>query len=241
MPLDGLIPMAEEIIVAKEKKIKAKAHFNFIIPEEIKVPKTQSEKIFNIGKNNKYSVNEKSPSLLNQSILKAKSDISKADSNIDSIKANKTKERSNYMKKKDEKFISDKKFMDELDKMTVQETNTLLQNIKDVYKFISFTIKICHRKENTFNKDMNSRLIYYEGLSDMLYLHSCTQIYFKHNDAYGKQVESNESIFIRDRDVNVYEGDVNNKNLDEKIHTGCKIYDKMYIWGQLVGWFKQTV
>jgi phage terminase large subunit GpA-like protein len=29
--------------------------------------------------------------------------------------------------------------------------------------------------------------------------------------------------------------------LEDTIHSGEKIYEKNYIWGQLIGWFKQTV
>lgn len=228
-------------LTEKEKKIKGKTDVKITVPEEIKEPIPKSEKIFNIGKNNKGIANVEYSIKQNHSILKAKSEDPKAYLCNDSIGANKPKERSNNIKKIDEKFLNDKKFSDELEKMNPQERNILLQNIKDVLKFISLVIKLCHYREKTINKDENSKLIYYEGLADMLYLHSCTQIYFKHNDAYGKQVESNESISIRDRDVKTYEDDVNNKHLDEKIHTGCKIYEKMYIWGQLVGWFKQTV
>jgi len=223
------------------KKSKAKAETHFIIPEEIKETNAKADKIFNIGKNNKNHVNEVSSSIKEQHILKSESDNSKAVNIIDLNIPNKPNETISYLKSKEKKFISDNKFLNDLDKMNDQEANILLQNIKDVYKFISLITKICHHKEIAFNKDENSKLIYFEGLSDMLYLHSCTQIYFKHNDAYGKQMESNETISIRDRDVKVYQDDVNNKHLDEKIHTGCKIYDKIYIWGQLVGWFKQTV
>ena len=72
----------------------------------------------------------------------------------------------------------------------------------------------------------------------MIFLHSSIEIYFKYNEAYDKPVYSDE-IYIRERDVNV--ADEKKNDLDSHICTGKKTYDKMYIWGQLAGWYKQTV
>lgn len=224
-------------LVEKEKKMKANnKKDNLTSSTEIKQYTIKAEKIFKIGKSDKNKIIRKS-SYESQNKKNTFDDIKNNESKINFENKGKTL----YVKKRCQKILIDKKFLEDLDNMDLKEANILLQNIKEVFKFISLIMKICHFKEINQNDDKNTKLIYYEGLSDMLYLHSCTQIYFKHNEAYGKQVESKEKISIRDRDVKVYEDDVNNEYLDENIHTGSKIYDKMYIWGQLVGWFKQTV
>lgn len=139
--------------------------------------------------------------------------------------------------------------------MSNEEAAKILIKIRECLKFISLVFKICDLKEGlyansskTFEKEYNNspsdtkpdKLVFYQGLSDMIYLHSCIEFYFRNNKAYDKQVNSCE-IFIRERDVNIAANEENNKNLDSNIYSGQKKYDRMYIWGQLVGWFKQTV
>jgi hypothetical protein len=81
-----------------------------------------------------------------------------------------------------------------------------------------------------------SDLIFFEGLADILLLHANTLTLFKHSKHYNKSVKSAE-VGIRNRDIqcNV------DKDLDSFYCKGFKEYDRFYIWGQLVGWFKQTV
>jgi len=91
--------------------------------------------------------------------------------------------------------------------------------------------------------DQSKQFLCYSALSDMLFLLSKTSTFFNHNNKY-KSVES-INIQIRKRDIN--SSTVNNTNhlskeeLDKSVANGKKSYDKFYIWGQLIGWFKQTV
>jgi len=234
-------------IIKKQKIIKPIIP-NIEIKKEEKIilnDKAYMDMIFKISKNNKLLKKKIKLRELNLH-SKYSNDKNKNYDNFSNkkffdVSQNKLKPNYNYIKKKDVIYSNDKKFLDDLDEMDNGECNKLLQKIKNFYKFVSFVFKICHHKEKNFNNYPNCKFVYYEGLSDLLYMHSCTQIYFKHNDgAYDKQVNSCE-IVIRDRDVNVYEDEDANNNLDKNIHTGSKKYEKMYIWGQLVGWFKQTV
>jgi len=234
--------------IIKKEKIIAPSHSTILkIKQEKKANKKNSsvEKIFKISKNNLNSHiknpinNNKYNNQQNKEKIKSGENYFLKDLNKNSN--NKQKTNNSYIKKRDVIYTKDEKFLENLKEMKNEEANKLLHKIKNLFKFISFVFKVCHYKEINFNKDPNSKFVYYEGLSDLLYMHSCTQIYFMHNDgAYDKQVNSCE-IVIRDRDVNVYENEDANNNLDKNIHTGSKKYEKMYIWGQLVGWFKQSV
>jgi len=237
----------EKEIATNSKSIIYKKEEDITIEDEYlkkyRKEEAKTERIFDIGKNNNKSQSLKNLQFLfnndNLDYKKNKKEIFNEKSNF--LNENKKlKIKNNYIKKSEQYFSSDKKFLDILDKMDLNEANNLLKNIKNTFKFISFVFKVCDYKEREISNSLGSRLVFYQGLSDMLFFHSCTQIYFKHNEAYDKQVNSCE-IIIRDRDVNVYENEDENKNYDEKIHSGVKKYDKMYIWGQLVGWFKQTV
>ncbi len=90
---------------------------------------------------------------------------------------------------------------------------------------------------NSIKLDKTNKFIFYEGLADILYLYSSTKTYFKHDSSYEKGAES-ELSFIRRRDISTTS---TGEDLDEAIHKDRKYYDKLYIWGQLIGWYKQTV
>jgi len=90
---------------------------------------------------------------------------------------------------------------------------------------------------NCIKLDKSNKFIFYEGLADILYLYSSTKTYFKHDSSYEKGAES-ELSFIRRRDISTTS---TGEDLDEAIHKDRKYYDKLYIWGQLIGWYKQTV
>lgn len=96
------------------------------------------------------------------------------------------------------------------------------------------------------SKDPNSRrFLAAKPLADILYLQSHTMNFFKSNPKYGIP-ENSVNINILLRDVNTF-SKVNqthtftNKDLNKVVATGQKKYDRMYIWGQLILWFKQTV
>ena len=78
--------------------------------------------------------------------------------------------------------------------------------------------------------------VFYQALADIIYLHANTKTLFHHNKLYTKSVKSIK-IDIRKRDIHMgYVSDLDTISVSE-----AKDYDKLYIWGQLVGWFKQTV
>ena len=113
-----------------------------------------------------------------------------------------------------------------------------IYNIKMVFSEISIILKKCEKL------DSSKKFICYSALSDMLYLYSKTSTYFTHSSKYTR-CESDD-ICIRKRDINTDSTNCNNnhftkEDLDQSICKGRKDYDKFYIWGQLIGWFKQTV
>ena len=109
---------------------------------------------------------------------------------------------------------------------------TSLKNkqIRTNFKTISKLIKECGKLDKT------TKFVFYEGLADMLFLYGCTKTYFKNNKDYGSA--DSDMIHIRQRDINT---NSSSKDLDSSVCQGQKSYDRLYIWGQLVGWFKQTV
>jgi hypothetical protein len=126
----------------------------------------------------------------------------------------------NYLKS--DTFITNKIFSEE-------EYLDRNRKIRDGFRKIALNIKII----STYVKSSN--IVFYEGLADILYLYASTQTYFKYNSKYESCLS--ETISIRRRDINTSQvGD-----LDAPIYKGEKSYDKLYIWGQLVGWYKQTV
>jgi hypothetical protein len=112
-----------------------------------------------------------------------------------------------------------------------------IKNQKEKFLEISKILMECDKI------DQSKQYLCYLALSDMLFLLSKTFTFFNHNNKY-KSVESS-TIQIKKRDIN--SSTVNSTNhltkeeLDKSVATGKKSYDKFYIWGQLVGWFKQTV
>lgn len=76
----------------------------------------------------------------------------------------------------------------------------------------------------------------------MLWLYANTQTYFTPNDKYKKF--TGDEVRIRKCDVkseNQSHGSLNTADQEKTVYKGKKEYDPGYIWGQLVGWFKQTV
>ena len=123
--------------------------------------------------------------------------------------------------------------------LTALQNNLDLSIKKQKEKFVEIS-KILWECEKI---DQSKQFLCYSALSDMLFLLSKTSTFFNHNNKY-KSVES-INIQIRKRDIN--SSTVNNTNhlskeeLDKSVSNGKKSYDKFYIWGQLIGWFKQTV
>lgn len=121
------------------------------------------------------------------------------------------------------------------------EYDTKIKECKEIFRLIISMLRECIKLDKTKN------FVNYEGLADILFLHYNTNTYFKHNKDYERSVES-EKIIIRQRDINTADvvkindtKELDLEGLNQKVYEGKKIYDKMYIWGQLIGWFKQTV
>ena len=113
-----------------------------------------------------------------------------------------------------------------------------IQNIQKNFIEISVLLKKCQKL------DESKKFVCYSALSDMLYLYAKTSTYFTHSSKY-TSCES-EEIHIRKRDINTdtticNDNHLTKEELDMSICKGKKEYDKFYIWGQLIGWFKQTV
>jgi len=94
-------------------------------------------------------------------------------------------------------------------------------------------------------RNIKSKNIFTEGLADTLYLYSKTQTFFTPSDEYSKV--AGEEVAVRKCEVTC---DPRNRrtnhdpfvNEEERVvYRGQKEYDPTYIWGQLVGWHKQTV
>ena len=86
------------------------------------------------------------------------------------------------------------------------------------------------------------KLLDYKCLSDILYLYAQTRVLFTSNKNingcfYGENIQ----ILKRDVDTSCVPIEYISSPLDTVIAEGKKEYENNYIWGQLVGWYKQTV
>lgn len=86
------------------------------------------------------------------------------------------------------------------------------------------------------------KLLDYKGLADILSLYANTKVHFTTNKNingcfYGENIQ----ILKRDVDSSCVPNEFLSSALDTVIAEGKKEYENNYIWGQLVGWYKQTV
>ena len=86
------------------------------------------------------------------------------------------------------------------------------------------------------------KLLDYRGLADILSLYAKTKVLFTTNKNingcfYGENIQ----ILKRDVDNSCVPNEYIKSDLDTVIYEGKKEYENNYIWGQLVGWYKQTV
>lgn len=85
----------------------------------------------------------------------------------------------------------------------------------------------------------------FEPLAIIIYFHCKVKHYFKQNPNYNNPKESiNISILKRDICLSNKINQVTNftdEELNKIVCQGTKAYDKQFIWGQLLGWYKQTV
>ena len=92
--------------------------------------------------------------------------------------------------------------------------------------------------------ESSKRIGAFEALSVILYFQSSVQHYFKPYE----YIQNKDSVEIKilQRDISMTnqitkKTNFNENDLNKVIYLGVKKYDKMHIWGQMVGWFKQTV
>lgn len=126
--------------------------------------------------------------------------------------------------------IKSSKIIIEVGETSESEFKSKNKEVREKMKSLALLIKACQYL------DTSNKYIFYEGLADMLFLYSSTRTYFKSNKYY--ESCTSEKISIRRRDINTNSPGV---DLDEPVCSGEKSYDKLYVWGQLIGWFKQTV
>ena len=112
--------------------------------------------------------------------------------------------------------------------LNIESKETLLKVSKILYEISSV--------EN------NIKLLDYKGLADILSLYVKTKVLFTTNkNINGCFFGENVQILKRDVDDSCVPNEYLNSPLDTVIYEGKKEYENNYIWGQLVGWYKQTV
>ena len=128
-----------------------------------------------------------------------------------------------------------------------------------IYEKVLLLVKLAFLHLSQMAKNFDNNYIHKDALSDILYFYAFTHIYFTSNDH--KQNQSS-SIIIRECEISNVEKYASSKGLKlKKINFLCifininkivkadshhvkedsKVYKPQFIWGQMVGWFKQTV
>ena len=103
-------------------------------------------------------------------------------------------------------------------------------------------IKICKILYDISSVEEQIKLLDYKGLADILFLYCNTKILFTTNkNINGCFFGENIQILKRDVDNSCVPNEYQNSPLNTVIYEGKKEYENNYIWGQLVGWYKQTV
>ena len=110
----------------------------------------------------------------------------------------------------------------------------MFMNVLNYLKELSFVIR-----------RTKSRIIFTEALADTLYLYSHTYTYFTPSDIY-KRFKSQEVAVRRcevtwDPKYREKKSDAYPIQEESVVFKGWKEYDPLYIWGQLTGWYKQSV
>ena len=103
-------------------------------------------------------------------------------------------------------------------------------------------IKISKILYEISKKQKEIKYLDYKCLADILYLYAQTRVLFTTNKNingcfYGENIQ----ILKRDVDITCVPNEFSLSPLDTVIAEGKKEYENNYIWGQLVGWYKQTV
>ena len=112
--------------------------------------------------------------------------------------------------------------------LNIELKDSLLKISKLLYEISSF--------------EKETKLIDYKALADIIFLYAQTKVLFTTNkNINGSFYGENILILKRDVDNSCVPNEYINSPLDTVIHEGKKEYENNYIWGQLVGWYKQTV
>ena len=112
--------------------------------------------------------------------------------------------------------------------LNIEAKNTLLDVAKILYEISSSEIEI--------------KYLDHKALADILSLYANTKVLFTSNkNVNGSFYGENIQILKRDVDSSCVPNEYIYSPLDTIIAEGKKEYENNYIWGQLVGWYKQTV
>lgn len=116
---------------------------------------------------------------------------------------------------------------------------------EEEYKRVYKSLQQGFERLSVLLRNFDSKNVFTEGLADTLYLYSQTEVFFTPNENYTKV--QGEEVRVRKCEVTC---DPRNRKTtsnpfeseeERVVYKGCKEYDPTYIWGQLVGWHKQTV
>ena len=155
--------------------------------------------------------------------------------------------RENFMKLKDKIDPNNKFLHEKYQKIIISLTPPIFiagelnfKNLNNESKEI--LIKISKILYEIANKEKTIKLLDYKCLADILYLYAQTRVLFTANKNingcfYGENIQ----ILKRDVDNSCVPPEFMTYPLDTVIAEGKKEYENNYIWGQLVGWYKQTV
>ena len=112
--------------------------------------------------------------------------------------------------------------------LNIESKDTLIKISKILYEISSI--------------ESDVKLLDYKGLADILFLYAKTKVLFTTNkNINGCFFGENIQILKRDVDNSCVPNEFIKSPLDTVIYEGKKEYENNYIWGQLVGWYKQTV
>lgn len=118
--------------------------------------------------------------------------------------------------------------------MSEEECKTQYMKVLEILKELSILLR-----------QIKSKIIFTEALADILYLYCHTYTYFTPTEAYTRF--EGEEVCVRKCEVTCdprnKEGKHNPFQSEEEkvVFKGHKEYDPTYIWGQLAGWYKQSV
>ena len=155
--------------------------------------------------------------------------------------------RENFIKLKEKINIKNKYLIEKYQKIIIYLTPPIFVAGELNYKNLNIEskdtlLKISKILYEIASVEKEVKLLNYKSLADILSLYAKTKVLFTTNKNingcfYGENIQ----ILKRDVDNSCVPNEYRNSPLDTVIHEGKKEYENNYIWGQLVGWYKQTV